>query len=396
MNNAAPEPSTPAGDVDVLIVGGGIYGLMIALEAGKSGLRCLVLERDTVGGATSSSWFRILHGGLRYLQTFDIGRFHESVAERRWFLRFAPDLVRPMPFLMPLYGDGIRWPSAFRAAFLADAALGAGRNTGLAPVQQLPKGRVLDPAATRELYPALRTQGLKGGALWYDAVADDGPQLIARVRAQAESLGARILERVEALDLLVESGSAAGVTARRFDGSLELFRAPLVINAAGPWSAGVAERFGVPSPDLFRPSLAFNLLLEIPPPSDVGLAVSSPGTTTPTLFVYPHAGLTFAGTWHVPWAEATGPITPSEADINAFLAALNDAMPSLGVQRAHVLEVLAGLLPAQSNGGVEAADHEVLHDHGAQGGPVGLYSVSGVKFTTARRVAEKLVRMLPV
>jgi glycerol-3-phosphate dehydrogenase len=382
-------------DADAIVVGGGIYGLMIALEAGKAGRRVLVLERGTVGGATSANWFRILHGGLRYLQTLDVPRFLESVAERRWFQRFAPDLVRPMRFLMPLYGDGMRRPAVFRTAFLADAVLGWRRNAGLGPEQALLRGRVLDLAATRALYPGVRPEGLQGGALWYDAIAGDSARLMARVRAEAEALDARVLEGVEALDLVVERGAAAGIIVRRAGTARQVLRAPVVINAAGPWSAGLAERFDRPAPELFRPSLAFNLLLDKPPPADVGLAVSPPGAASQSLFVYPHEGRTFAGTWYTSWQQEIGRAEPPATEIDAFLAALNVSVPSLGARRQDVLKVLAGLLPAKSAGGIALADREIIRDHGMHGGPSGLFSVCGVKFTTSRRVAEKLVRRLP-
>ena len=380
--------------VDAVIIGGGIYGLMTALEAGKAGRRALVLERGTIGGATSANWFRILHGGLRYLQSGDIPRFRESVAERRWFQRFAPDLVRPMRFLMPLYGNGVRRPAVFRAAFFADATLGARRNAGLGPDQRLPRGRVLGAAATRALYPGVRPEGLRGGALWYDAIADDGARLMARIRAQAESLGARVLEQTEALELVAEHDRVAGVAARRGDDT-QVYRAPVVINAAGPWSAALAARFGDPVPQLFRPSLGFNLLLDKPPPADAGVAVSPPGTANPTLFVYPHEGRMFAGTWYASRPQGSNEAVASEAEIDAFLDALNTAAPALDAHRRDVKAVYPGLLPAQNTGGVDLSDREIIRDHGAEGGPAGLFSVSGVKFTTARRVAEKLVRRLP-
>ncbi|HET7313792.1 FAD-dependent oxidoreductase [Salinisphaera sp.] len=395
MKSTASPPLSTVTEADAIVIGGGIYGLMIALEAGKTGRRVLVVERDAVGGATSANWFRILHGGLRYLQTLDIPRVRESVAERRWFQRFAPDLVRPMRFLMPLYGDGSRRPTAFRAAFLADAALSARRNAGLGAGQTLPRGRVLNRAETQALYPGVRPEGLRGGALWHDVIAGDGAQLIARLRAEAEAYGARVLEGVEARDLVVERGAAAGVIVKRAGMAPGTVRAPVVINAAGPWSAGLAECFGGPAPELFRPALAFNLLLAKTPLSDVGLAVSPPDTTNPTLFVYPHEGRIFAGTWHASWRQESGRAEPPEAEIDAFLAALNAALPALGARRQDVLKIFAGLLPARRADSAEPADRAIIRDHRETGGPAGLFSVSGVKFTTARRVAEKLVRRLP-
>ena len=141
---------------DVAVIGGGIYGIALAFESARRGLRTVLVERDDFGGGTSRNWLRILHGGLRYLQTLDLHRFRESVAERSWFLRNFPDLVEPLACLMPLYGPGLRRPPTFRMAFMADAALGWRRNDGLAPSHRLPAGRVLDiqdtaPDASRRL-----------------------------------------------------------------------------------------------------------------------------------------------------------------------------------------------------------------------------------------------------
>ena len=107
----------PMGEVfDLIIVGGGVYGIMLALESARRGLKALLLERGDFGGATSRNSLRIVHGGLRYLQTFDLLRFREHVSERRWFMRHFPDLVEPLACLMPLYGKGIYRTSVFRAA----------------------------------------------------------------------------------------------------------------------------------------------------------------------------------------------------------------------------------------------------------------------------------------
>ncbi|WP_423822043.1 FAD-dependent oxidoreductase [Salinisphaera sp. SPP-AMP-43] len=392
---AVRAPSCDRTEADAIVIGGGIYGLMIALEAGQAGYRVLLLERDTIGAATSANWFRILHGGLRYLQSLDFPRVLESIAERRWFLQFAPDLVRPMRFLMPLYGNGSRRPAMFRAAFMADAVLGMRRNAGLGPDQRLARGRVLDSAATLALCSGLQPEGLQGGALWYDAIADDSGQLMARIRRQVEATGGSVREGMAARDLLTEQGNVIGVWAGRCGQPAELFRAPVVINAAGPWSDRLAERFGLVSPNFFRPSLAFNLLLDIEPPAELGVAVSPPGATRPTLFVYPQGRQSFVGTWHARWPGAIDSPTVPEAEVAAFLETLNAALPVLQARRRDVVAIFPGLLPAQSMGGVEPAHHEVIHDYGAAGGPAGLFSVSGVKFTTARRVAEKLVRRLP-
>lgn len=376
---------------DIIVIGGGIYGLMIALTAGRAGLRTALVERNRIGGATSANWFRILHGGLRYLQTLDIPRLRESVSERSWFLRNFPELVRPMSFLMPLYGAKMRRPSVFRAAFALDAALTLDRNTGLSPDNALARGRVLRAAEVLKTCPSIRSEGLLGGALWNDAVAEDSAALVAALQKQAEASGVTIVEHAEALALEARQGSVNALKLRRAQGGDEEIEAPVVVNAAGPWSAELAARFDRPLPEIFKPSLAFNLVLDLPHQAPHGLAVSPPHQTDPTLFLYPIRGGTFAGTWHTAWHGDPGRVAPCQADIDAFLEALNHSLPALGATHRHILKVHAGLLPVQETGTTKLSVREIIWDHGSAGGPVGLYTVSGVKFTTARRVAANLM-----
>ncbi|RPH57928.1 FAD-dependent oxidoreductase, partial [bacterium] len=158
-----------AGSSDLLVIGGGMYGAVLALEAARRGISTLLLERGDFGRETTWSSLRILHGGLRYLQRLDLPRFRESVGERRWFLRCFPDLVEPLPCLMPLHdpprGGRLRRPGIFRFALRV--------NDLLARERALPPGRLLSAAETVELFPGVDRAGLRGGALWYDAVAKD-------------------------------------------------------------------------------------------------------------------------------------------------------------------------------------------------------------------------------
>src|SRR5437867_12978971 len=118
---------------DVLVVGGGIYGLTIAYDAAQRGLSVALVEADDFGSGTSFNHLRTIHGGLRYLQALDIRRARESVRERHTMARIAPHAVRPTPFALPLYRSLMRGKIALRAGFLLDRAVGAGRNRGLGP-----------------------------------------------------------------------------------------------------------------------------------------------------------------------------------------------------------------------------------------------------------------------
>lgn len=376
---------------DLVVVGGGIQGLMIALEAARRGLRPVLLERDRLGAGTTRSWFRIVHGGLRYLQHLDLWRLRVSMAERRFFLGNFPDLVEPMPFLMPLHGGGARHPAALRLAFGVEALMTADRNRGVAAGQRIGRGQVLSPDETAALFPGVDRAGLRGGALWQDGLVRDDGRLIEEIARWARAAGAILHEGLAAEGLLVEDGRAAGVAATACEGGgRTVFRAPTVVNAAGPWSDELASRFDPRAPRLFERVTAFNLLLDRPAPAGVGLALAA--STGAAIFLYPLAGMTFAGTWYCPSRVDPAGAAPGEEDIEAFLRAIGEAAPELRARREDVVGVFAGVQPRAPSGALQPARRDVIHDHGAAGGPAGLLSVAGVKLTTARFLAETVLR----
>lgn len=392
MIHGRPERA-PEGPYDLVVVGGGAYGAFTALEAARRGLVPLLLERADFGGGTSRNSLRIVHGGLRYLQSLDLGRFRRSVRERRWMLRTFPDLVRPLPCVMPLDGRGLRRPLVLRAALAVNDLLSRDRDRGVPDDRRLPGGRVLGAAATRELAPDVRADGLRGGALWYDAEIADASRLLMEVLRWATREGAVCLNYTAAEELLADDGAVAGVAARdRVSGRRVRFRSELVVNCAGPWAGAVARRFDREVPGLFRPSLAFNLLLERPLRADAAVAATPPRAGARTYFVRPWKGLTLAGTFHAtrPPDATSAEVRPDE--VEAFLDDLRAALPGFDPRAGDVREVLAGLLPVRRGGTVELERSPTVHDHGAAGGPAGLFSVRGVKYTTARRVAEDVLR----
>src|ERR1044071_886599 len=155
---------------DVVVVGGGIYGLTIAYDAAQRGLSVALVERDDFGSGASFNHLRTIHGGVRYLQTLDVGRARESVRERRTLARIAPHAVRPLPFAVPIYRSIAKGKTAMRAGFLLDRVVAAGRNRGVSPSHRLPGGRVISRSNAVQRFPGLRRQGLKGAAVMYDYV----------------------------------------------------------------------------------------------------------------------------------------------------------------------------------------------------------------------------------
>lgn len=390
MSGIARNPESSSKDTfDVIIVGGGIYGSLLLLEAASRGLRALLLEKNDFGSATSYNSLRIIHGGLRYLQTLDLKRFYESVEERHWFLRTFPDLVKPLPCLMPLYNQGAKRPAVLRAALWLNDSLSAGRNKHLTDERVIQDGRVLSVAETRKMFPGVDSQGMTGAALWYDAHMEDSQRVIIETLRWACSLGAQAFNYLRVDDVLTQDNAVTGVlatdgeTARRLE-----FRSTTVINATGPYARSLAAQWDREIPSLYRHSLLWNVLFNFPAPSEAALALTPDTPQGHTYFLHPWKGKLLAGTGHAPWTGKISQPRTNEHLLDSFLNDLNLILPGAQLTREHIVRVHSGFLPVTEEGGTRLTNRPVIYDHKAKGGVAGLFSVTGVKFTTARRVAE--------
>ena len=387
---------------DLVIVGGGVYGATLLYEAARRGLRALLLEKGDFGGGVSANSLRIVHGGLRYLQNMELRRHRESTNERRWHFRQFPDLVAPLKCMMPLYGKGLKRPSTFRVALAMNDIMAFDRNRDVRPDRHLPRGRIASANEVRSAFPLVVEQSLKGAGIWYDGVMLSSERVVIELLRHAAANGGRALNYAEVRSLDVENGRVTGV--RAVDTTTErehTYRAKQVINCAGPWCRQVAETLDRDAPELYRKSLAFNLLFDRPAVSAFAVAVEPPLPDAAAYFIVPWKGKMLAGTRHILFDGDPEAQTPPGAEIDRFIEELNLAMPGLEAQRSEVRRVYAGMLPAMREGEPDMAHEPVLVDHGKRGGPSGLVSVSGVKWTTARDVAERTLKlalpsMLPV
>ncbi|MCP5047226.1 MAG: FAD-dependent oxidoreductase, partial [bacterium] len=287
-----------ANNVDLIIIGGGIYGVMLSLEAVRRNLKPLMLEKNDFCSATSLNHLRTLHGGLRYLQTLDLPRFKESVGERKWFLKYFPQYASPMPCLMPLYGNGLHRNSVLSAALLVNDILSFNRNKGVRKDRYLPKGKVISAERTRELFPDVDGAGLKGSALWYDAGVHEFQRLTMEAVKLAAASGAKFLNYVEAGELLKEKNRVTGVRATdRETGNQFQFHAPVVINAAGPWCRDIAARFDKDHPSLFQKRLLlWNVLFKKQAFSDYALGLTPGKGKGHSYFFHPWKNRLLVGT----------------------------------------------------------------------------------------------------
>ena len=379
------------GPFDVAIIGGGIHGVALVLEAARRGLRAALVEMNDFGNGSSGNSLRILHGGLRYLQTLDLPRFRDSVLARKWYASNFPHLVRPLPCLLPLYGRGLKRPSVMRLALAANDALAATRNEGLAAEVQLPPGQVLTKAETIDRFPAVRQQGLVGAALWYDYQMLSSERILIEMLRWAARLGAVTANYVE----VKRYGTASGrfdtiVAVDRLSGRELAIRAPLLINAGGAASPGLAAMAGHGATSFSPPSMAFNVLFDSSPMGDGAMAVAAPEPGAAVHFICPSSHGVWAGTAHLPRPKGGPPLPPSETEIERFIAELRSDVPDFAWRDAQVRRVYSGFVPVSQPMTANLAVRADVVPVGGKGS--GLYSVVGIKYTTATQVAQQALR----
>lgn len=397
---------------DLVVVGAGIYGAAIAWDATLRGLSVALIEKDDFGSATSFNSAKTIHGGLRYLQHADFRRMRESIRERSTLMRIAPHLVHPLAFLVPTYRDLTRSRAALGLALLLNDLVSLDRNRNGDPSKIIPGGRLVSRDECLSLAPGIAAEGLSGGAIWYDCHMHNSDRMtLAFVRSAAEA-GAAVANHLEAAGFLRQRARVTGVRAKDLLGGEDLdIRGKVVINATGPWVERLLRLLGGgPRPPLFIPSKAMNLITR-PLLEATALGLSSLRAHRDRdalvakgwrfITIVPWRGTSLIGTRHSTFAGEPDGVEASELDIEEFLGEINQAYPAAKLRREDVRLVHHGLLPmapAVSGGDeVTLVKQYRIHNHGREEGIDGLLSVVGVKYTTARNVAEKTVdRVLDV
>lgn len=376
---------------DVLVVGGGIYGLTIAYDAALRGLAVALVEREDFGSGTSFNHLRTIHGGLRYLQTLDIVRARESVRERRTLAVIAPGAVRAVPFVLPLYPSLPRGKMAMRAGVALDRLVAFDRNSGLPSSHQLPPGRVISRSEAIDGFPELGRQGMTGAAVWYDYVTTDADRLTLAFAVAASDNGAVLANHMEAMGPLVDRRRVVGIRANDAETGRDIeVSARVTVNATGAAVDGLLAPLHAPTGMPLLKALNLVTRRAAGPAALGGRAASGRN-----LFLVPWRGRALFGTWESPRRHKAGDTSVSSDEIASFIAELNEAFPSLGLTRADVTLVHRGLVPAiaGTNGRVSLQGHEQVRDH-ASDGIEGIVSVAGAKYTTARAVAERVTDRL--
>jgi glycerol-3-phosphate dehydrogenase len=361
---------------DVLVVGGGITGCGIALDAAARGLKTALVERNDFASGTSSKSSKLIHGGLRYLRQLQFKVTVEASREKARLKRLAPHLIEDLPFLLP------HWTRAARALlgpglWIYDAAAG------------FPKGLVhrhLGRRQTSETLPGLRTEGLRGGYVYYDARTDDC-RLVLHVAKKASDLGAVLANHLEVMGFLKSEGKIAGVRTPQFE-----IAAARVVNATGVWCDELRRRDDPGAAPTVRPSKGIHLVVSrrrlnlrtaamLPSPSDGRI-----------VFLIPVGDRVLVGTTDTDYDGPLDRPRAEAADAEYLLGVVNACLPEVRLRREDVLSSYAGLRPLLLEG--SDVPSKVSREHHLFESPSGLMTIMGGKLTTYRLMAKQVVDRL--
>ena len=364
---------------DVLVIGGGVTGCGVALDAASRGLSVALVEKTDFAAGTSSRSSKLIHGGLRYLEHLDFDLVREALAERRLLLqKIAPHLVRATPFLFPLRRRG--WDRLYMGAGIALYDALAGIHAAV------PRHRHLSRTTCSRDAPALRPDVFCGGIRYYDGQMDDARFGVVLART-AMSYGALCASGVEVTSFLRAGERIRGAHIRDHESTTEFdLRARVVVNATGVWTTAIERLAGVENPLLVRPSKGVHLV--VPRQRlDLSYALILP-TEKSVLFVLPWEQWWIIGTTDTDWSFSPDQPAATRADIDYLLDHVNQVLVS-PLTSADIVGVYAGLRPLVSASGKDTA--KLSRSHQVRCSAPGLVSVAGGKYTTYRIMARDAV-----
>jgi glycerol-3-phosphate dehydrogenase len=407
-------------EFDVIVVGGGITGAGVALDAASRGYSVALVERADFASGTSSRSSKLVHGGLRYLQNFDLGLVREALLERQLMVALAPHLVKPLPLVVPafdgakpdrLVGVGLNLydvmavergrirgrrarrkgeaRNAAERAELGEAPEGPEADESWSPARH----RVISGEEVVELLPALAAREPTSGYLFYDCQTDDS-RLVLTVLGEAERFGAVCANRLDVTGLLEQDGRASGVQVRDLESGAEFgLSAPNVVNATGVWADQLRPQELHVEAELpsIRPSRGTHITIKHSELPLVGGAIVPAGSGR-SIFALPWLGHALIGTTDNDYEGPLEHVEPSEDDIEYLLDAVNSFFGSeLGPDR--LTGAFAGVRPLISTGdpkkSVDISRKAELYETSS-----GMITITGGKLTTWRRMAKMTVDRL--
>ncbi|MCS6205040.1 glycerol-3-phosphate dehydrogenase/oxidase [Shewanella baltica] len=368
---------------DIAIIGGGISGVGIAQYAAAAGYSTLLIERGEIGGQTSANSSKLIHGGLRYLETGQINLVRKSLLERRHLLNLAPTLVKAVPFYIPVYDNSQRSPWTIRAGLSMYALLSEFDSLGQF---------VSVPAVHWHRFKGLKLKGLKAVFQYWDAQTDD-KLLTQAVARSAQALGAEVYAEAEFLELEHRRETCELSFSHR--GEIHKAEASLVINAAGPWVNTVLNKV---LPPLAGVELDWvqgaHVLLDIPAPD--GILYLESCFDKRVIFVMPWYGQTLVGTTETELASLDKPPEATESEINYLLGIYKHYFPltpEIDELKTKITQTFCGIrvLPKQNSQAFERPRDTLMKTSISHPRILSLY---GGKLTTFRSTSAEVLEWI--
>jgi glycerol-3-phosphate dehydrogenase len=372
---------------DLLVVGAGITGAAAARDAAGRGLRVALVDAGDVGRGTSSRSSRLIHGGLRYLETGNLKLVFEASAERRRLLGLASHLVHPLPFLFPVFRGG---PVGYRKL-----QAGMWLYDGLSLFRNIAAHRMLPRDRARAEEPLLRADGLVGAAVYYDASVDDARLTLANARGAHEA-GAAVVPHAEVVGFLNDGRGVAGARVRDclVEGAHAVdVRARVVLNATGPWSDALRKLADQGARPRLRPTKGAHVLVRRDRIGNRHAITFQSPVDGRVMFVLPWGDFSYVGTTDTDYAGSPAEVRADADDVRYLLDSANSIFPDAKLTGDDVVSTWAGirplLAPARPEGGLAASatsrEHEIWRDRN------GLLNIGGGKLTTYRVMAKQVV-----
>ena len=398
LPSAAPEPFSrhralarmAAESFDLLVIGGGITGAGVALDAASRGLKTALVEQDDFASGTSSKSSKLIHGGLRYLQQHEYRLVYENLAERQRLLDNAPHLVSPLPFLIPLFGK----PGAVNksVARVYRTALWLYDLTGGMRIGRRHEKVTREQAL--EHMPTLQADRLAAGFLYWDARSDDARLTLTVLRTAVLDHGAVAANHTRVTGLTTDaSGHVSGATVTPDGGLSFAVRASVVVNAAGVWSDEVRALDEGTDPHSIRPAKGIHITVpETAFPCDIA-AVIPVREDKRSIFVVSWGDQVYLGTTDTAWDGPLGDPSCTPEDVDYILGAAN-AVSTRQLTRSDITGIWSGLRPLlapEQKGGTSERTADLSRRHTVRTSDGGLVTVTGGKLTTYRKMAQDTV-----
>lgn len=392
-------------EFDLLIIGGGIHGLTCARDAAFRGLSVALIEKNDFGGQTSANSAKVAHCGMRYLQHLDFTRMRKSIKERNGLQQQAPHLVESQPFLMPIYGHGIKGKETMTLYLKIYDWISPERHQFKDSYRRVPNSSIVPKEEVLKIAPYINPKGLTGGAIWYEGLMQNTERLSFSILKSAAEKGAKFANYTKLIRLHNKDNRIIGAEVKDLLSEKHInVRARYVLNAAGPWANKIFELsdLNFKAHPIYA-SKAFNLITKSfsdkyaitfpirPMYKDRSSVIDK---TSSLQFAIPWRKKTLFASLHLPCDETPENVTITEEEIQAYIDRINEGFPGANLTYQDVDHVLWGIIPAENKGEAAPLKHHKIIDHEKEENILGFGTLVGVKYTTARDVAEQTIDMV--